>query len=133
MGLKKELMAIPLEERFVYNARNNTFYANLSNCNIRTSGEIQRIRALIEEILAPLGKKVSAVINYDNFNISPELTREYADMLEYVTQFYENVTRYTASAFLLMKLGDELERRDVDPQLVDNLEEAQKILQNIGA
>ena len=132
MGLRKELMVIPLDERFVYNARNNTFYANLSNCNIRTSGEIQKIRTLIEEILTPLSKKVSAVINYDNFNISPELTREYADMLEYVTHFYENVTRYTTSAFLLMKLGDELERRDVDPQLVDNLEEAQKILQNVG-
>jgi propionate CoA-transferase len=128
MGLKKELVVIPLEERLIYNPKSNSFYVNFSNYNIRTSEEIRRIKTGIEAILAPLGKKVPTIVNYDNFNISPELTNEYADMLKHVTQFYSNVTRYTTSAFLLMKLGDELLKRDVELQMFDSIEEAKEAL-----
>jgi propionate CoA-transferase len=131
MGLKKDLVAIPLEKRLIYNARNNSFYVNFANYNIRTSEEIQKIKDQIEKILAPLGRKVPTIVNYDNFNIAPELTNEYADMLKYVMQFYSNVTRYTTSAFLLMKLGDELQKRDVDAQMFDSIEEAKKALEDL--
>jgi propionate CoA-transferase len=95
---------------------------------IKTSEEIQRIQGLVEAILAPLGKKVYTIVNYDNFNIAPELVDEYTDMVKYVMQFYETTTRYTTSTFLRMKLGDELEKRDVAPHIYETREQARRAL-----
>jgi propionate CoA-transferase len=79
-------------------------------------------------MLKPLGKKVYTIVNYDNFNILPELVEEYAEMVKYVMQFYEKVTRYTTSTFLRMKLGDELAKREVAPHLYESKDEAHKHL-----
>jgi propionate CoA-transferase len=43
---------------------------------------------------------------------------------EVVEAFYENVTRYTTSAFLRMKLGDALASRQVSPHMYETAEEA---------
>ena len=79
-------------------------------------------------MLSPLGKKVYTIVNYDNFNILPELMTEYTDMVKYVMRFYESTTRYTTSAFLRMKLGDELQKRDLAPHIYETKEEAQIFL-----
>ncbi|OPX98767.1 MAG: hypothetical protein A4E60_02976 [Syntrophorhabdus sp. PtaB.Bin047] len=49
-------------------------------------------------------------------------------MVKYAAGFYESVTRYTTSAFLRMKLGDELEKRGVAPHIYESKEEARKAL-----
>lgn len=128
MGLKNELLTIPLEDRLIYNAEENIFFVNFENMYIRSSQEIQKIKAIVETMLSTLGKKVNTIVNYDNFNILPELMNEYTDMVKYVMQFYESVTRYTTSAFLRMKLGDELQKRDLAPHIYETKEEAQKVL-----
>ena len=43
-------------------------------------------------------------------------------------QFYEKVTRYTTSTFLRMKLGEELEKRDVKPHIYESRVDAGKAL-----
>jgi len=53
---------------------------------------------------------------------------EYAEMVKYVMQFYEKVTRYTTSTFLRMKLGDELAKRNVAPHLFESRDEAHRLL-----
>jgi len=76
-----------------------------------------------------LGKKVFAIVNYDNFSILPELVDEYTDMVKgLVERFYSGVTRYTTSAFLRMKLGDALLKRRVAPHIYESREEARKAL-----
>jgi propionate CoA-transferase len=82
----------------------------------------------VEQILAPLGKKVNTIVNYDNFNILPELVDEYTDMVKDVMKYYRGVTRYTTSAFLRMKLGDELKKRRLAPYIYDSQEKAGKAL-----
>ena len=131
MGLRNELQVIPLEERLIYNTEDNSFFVNFENYNIRTREEIQKIKVRVEEMLAPLGKKVDTIVNYDNFNILPELIDEYSDMVQYVMRFYNEVTRYTTSAFLRMKLGDELQKRDVAPQMFESKEAAKKALTDL--
>ena len=87
----------------------------------------REIRARAEAILAPLGRKVDAIVNYDNFSILPELVDAYADVVRtIVSTFYENVTRYTTSAFLRMKLGDGLKARGFAPHVYESREEARK-------
>jgi propionate CoA-transferase len=73
---------------------------------------------------APLGKKVYTIVNYDNFDIAPELVDEYSDMVKQVMQFYESTTCYTTSTFLRMKLGNELAKRDVAPHIYETRERA---------
>jgi propionate CoA-transferase len=49
-------------------------------------------------------------------------------MVKWVMQFYESTTRYTTSTFLRMKLGDELEKRDVAPHIYETREQARRAL-----
>jgi propionate CoA-transferase len=80
--------------------------------------------------MGPLGRKVNAIVTYDNFSILPDLADAYVDMVKYVvSRFYENVTRYTTSAFLRMKVGDGLKERGLAPHIYESREEARKALE----
>ena len=51
---------------------------------------------------------------------STELVDAYADMVRYMEDaYYTEVSRYTTSAFLRVKLGDALERAGVKPHLFE--------------
>ena len=128
MGLKRDMLEIPFEDRLVYDAKDNTFYVNFENFYVKSSEQIRKIQNHVEKMLKPLGKKVYTIVNYDNFNIHPELVEEYAEMVKHAMQFYERVTRYTTSTFLRMKLGDELAKREVPPHLYESKDEAHKRL-----
>jgi propionate CoA-transferase len=128
MGLKDDLLSLPLEDRLVYHPEENLFFVNFENYYIRSRGDIRLIQKKVEQILVPLGKKVNTIVNYDNFNILPELVDEYSDMVKYVMKYYQGVTRYTTSTFLRMKLGDELKKRRLAPYIYDSQEKARKAL-----
>jgi propionate CoA-transferase len=129
MNLKEELLSLPLEERLIYHPAENLFFVNFEGLYVKSSGQIQKIKSLVEKILSPLGRKVYTFVNYDNFNILPELVDEYTDMVkEVVENYYEGVTRYTTSTFLRMKLGESLEKRRVAPHIYESREEARKAL-----
>ncbi len=124
MGLKNDLLSLPIEDRLTYHPEENLFFVNFENLYVKSSEQIRKIKAIIENMLAPLGKKVDTIVNYDNFNIAPDLIDEYSDLVKYVMQFYKHTTRYTTSTFLRMKLGDELARRDVAPHIYETKEHA---------
>jgi propionate CoA-transferase len=131
MNLRDDLLTLPLNERLIYSPKENLFFVNFENMYVRSSDEILRIREMVEQILSPVGKKVYTIVNYDNFNIAPELVEEYSEMVKYVMRFYDKVTRYTTSTFLRMKLGDELEKRDLAPYIYETREEARKALSHL--
>ena len=131
MNLRDDLLTLPLDERLIYSPKENLFFVNFENVYVRSSEEIRRIREMVEQILSPVGKKVYTIVNYDNFNIAPELVEEYSEMVKYVMRFYDKVTRYTTSTFLRMKLGDELEKRDLAPYIYETREEARKALSHL--
>ncbi|RJQ65379.1 MAG: acyl CoA:acetate/3-ketoacid CoA transferase [Desulfobacteraceae bacterium] len=131
MGLREEMVAVPLSSRLTYDPETNQFFMNFEALSVARSQEIQEIRGTIEQMLKPLGKKVYAIVNYDNFYIQPELEDEYSALVKYLMDnFYENVTRFTTSAFLRMKLGQALKRRQVSAHIYETHEEAQQALQN---
>jgi propionate CoA-transferase len=132
MGLQEELLTVPLQDRLTYLPEENLFFVNFERYSIRTSEDVRRIKETVERILSPLGKKVYAIVNYDNFNIMPEMVDEYTEMVKAVVEkFYLRVTRYTTSTFLRMKLGDALKKRDVAPHIYESSEEAQKALKKV--
>ena len=58
---------------------------------------------------------------------------DYAKMIRYLEKtYYATVTRYTTSAFMRAKLGEELEKRDVAPHVFESAAEAQAFLKETG-
>ena len=130
MGLKDDLLELTLEERLTYDPEENLFFVNFENYEIKSSEQVQEIKEAVERILIPLNKRVYTIVNYDNFMIFPDVVDEYTEMVKgLVDDYYSQVTRYTTSTFLRMKLGDALQRRNVSPHIYQTREEARKALQ----
>ena len=131
MGLREQLLDIPLEQRLNYDPDSNTFFVNFEGFSVRSPAEIERIRARVSELLAPLGRKVWAIVNYENFTILPELLDAYSAMVAALAdRFYASTTRYTTSGFLKVKLGDALQRRQVSPHIYETAAEARAHLRD---
>jgi len=125
MGLRERMLAIPLSRRFAFAADQDVFFINFERLDIRTPQDIADVRAEVERNLAPIGRRVYAIVNYDGFSIVPELVDAYSAMVkDLVARFYTRVTRYTTSNFLRMKLGDALEGRGVAPHIYESAQEA---------
>ena len=133
MGLRANMLALPLEQRFSYDADQNVFFINFERLAVRTLEDIEKIRYAIESRLRPLNKKVFGIVNYENFTIAPELTDAFsATVQRLVDHFYYGVTRYTTSSFLRLKLGEALQRRHVAPHIYESAEEARAHLQELA-
>ena len=133
MGLRAGMLALPLEQRFSYDAEQNVFFINFERLAVRTLKDIEKIRDAIESRLRPLQKKVFGIVNYESFTIAPELTDAFSDMVQrLVDHFYYGVTRYTTSSFLRLKLGEALQRRHVAPHIYESAEEARAHLQELA-
>lgn len=130
MGLKDDLLTLRLEDRLTYDAAENLFFVNFEGHAVKTIQQVADIKDAVEMILAPLNRKVYTIVNYDNFTIVPDIVDEYTDMVRFlVNAYYSGVTRYTTSAFLRMKLGDALKKRNVAPHIYESSEEARRALE----
>ena len=126
MGLREDMLSIPLDQRFTYDPQQNLFFVNFERFSVRSRAEIRAIVKAVEDQLLPLGHRVYAIVNYDNFTILPELLDEYsAAVRSLVDRFYSGVSRYTTSGFLRIKLGEALEKRGVAPHIFQSAAEAQ--------
>jgi propionate CoA-transferase len=125
MDLREDMVAIPLPQRFAYEAQQDLFFVNFERFVVRSSADIKAIERAAEEKLVPLGRRVYAIVNYDNFSIPPDLLDEYSAMVRSLTdRFYSGVSRYTTSGFLRIKLGEALENRGVAPHIFESADEA---------
>jgi propionate CoA-transferase len=129
MGLNEDLFALPLEKRLVYDPQENLFFVNFEGLAIRSRDDIETVRKAVVKVLEPVGHRVYAVVNYDNFSISPELMEAYTTMVKAIVErFYTGVTRYTTSTFLRMKIGEALQERALAPHIYETREEAEAAL-----
>ena len=78
MGLKDDLLTMPLEARFAYDAERNMFFLNMEGMSLVTEDDVQAIATEVGKRLAAIGKKVQMVVNYDNFYLDPALTDDYS-------------------------------------------------------
>ena len=133
MGIRHELLDRPLPERLSYNAVQNLFFVDFAGLSVRKASDIADIEAAVEAVLAGIGHKVNAIVNYDRFSIAPELVDAYIAMVKAVmARHYHDVTRYTASTFLRVKLGEALVRQQIAPKIFDNIDEAADNLRDAG-
>ena len=59
-------------------------------------------------------------MNYDKFAVDRDIEDDYFELVRYVQEtYYSSIRRYTADAFERLKLAQELEKHNVDPETVD--------------
>ncbi len=127
MGLRRDLLDIPLEQRLSYDPQQNLFFVDFEGLAVRSADDIARIHAAIDARVAALGHRVDAVVNYDRFSIVPELVDDYVDMVKgLMEERYGDVTRYAGNSFLRMKLGEALEKRLIAPQFYESASAARR-------
>ena len=125
MGLKDDLMTVPLDARFAYDATRNMFFLNMEGMSLVTGDEVQAIGTEVGKRLAAIGKKVQMVINYDNFYLDPALADDYKAVVRSLAErYYASVTRYTTSSFMRLKLSEQLSDRGVAPHIYESRQEA---------
>jgi propionate CoA-transferase len=125
MGLRDRLLDIHMEDRLSYEPETNMLFMNLSGLRVRTQDDIDRIREVVDNFLRPIGKRVKAIINYDSFDADPEILGAYMDLVHYVEKtYYLEVSRYTTSGFMRLKLGKGLGDRKVSSQVYETRAEA---------
>jgi propionate CoA-transferase len=129
MGLRERLLQRPLQSRFALDPGNATLYVDFEHLRIRNGADIEAVRHEVEEVLAGVGRRVDVVVNYDHFELAPELDAPWAVMVGALVQrHYARVTRYSASGFLRAKLGAALAAQGVDPGLCESAEQARALL-----
>jgi len=134
MGLKDDILIVPLDKRLQYNPDKNLFFVNFEGFSVKTPGDIRDIDKAVRNIVEPLRKKVFTIVNYDNFNINPDLVDPYTDMVRQLfDDCYIGVTRYTTSTFLRMKLGVALAQRNVAPHIYESSAEAEQVLNKLSS
>jgi propionate CoA-transferase len=132
MGLRRDLLEVPLAQRLFYDAQQNVLFINFEGYSVQHVKDVEAIRAAVEARIGTLGRKVFVIVNYENFTLWPEVMDAYTDMVRDLTQrFYIHVTRYTTSGFLRMKLGEALDRRGVAPHIYESADEAHVHLQEV--
>src|SRR3954466_4444407 len=54
MGLRDDLLRVPLEQRFVYDPQQDVFFVNLSHFTVKTLEDVEQIRTTVAQRLSPL-------------------------------------------------------------------------------
>lgn len=130
MELAEELLDQPLAQRFSLDEEAGILFINFEHLRIDSRADIDAIEQEVKRRLAPLGRRVQAIVNYDHCRIDDALLAPYTEMVRGLEQrFYTRVTRYTTSGFMRRKLGHALEARAVSPHIYESAEEARQHLQ----
>ncbi len=131
MALRERLLDMRIEERLSYDAEANTVFMNYAGMRVRTQDDLDRIKVAVDSLLAPLGRKVYSIVNYDSFEADPEILDAYMDLVRYVeNKYYLGVSRYTTSGFMRLKLGKGLGDRKVSSQVYETRAEARALLKS---
>ncbi|MGE5336526.1 MAG: acyl CoA:acetate/3-ketoacid CoA transferase [Gemmatimonadota bacterium] len=132
MGLRERMLAVPLSARFAYDDQQNILFINFERLRVATQADVDAIEREVEAHLRPIGHRVYAIVNYDNFELSPAIEDAYAAMVKSLEErYYDGVSRYTTSGFLRAKLGTALKRRGVAPHVYESPQDALKHVRDV--
>ncbi len=125
MALGDTLLSISLVDRMQFDASQGVAYYNFQGLRVHTKKDVEDIRHAAQALCMPIGKKIALVVNYDNFQIDEGVVDDYAAMVKQVSDaYYTDVSRYTTSAFMRLKLGAALEKRGLAAHIYETPQEA---------
>jgi propionate CoA-transferase len=113
----------------MFDDKRNTLFLGLDGYRVQNQADVEAIREGVFAIFARVGRRFSAIINYDSSDIAPDMADEWFSMAADVEQkCYDHVSRYTTSAFMRLKLGDALSRRNVAPHIFETSADAHQFV-----
>ncbi|PIB23538.1 acyl CoA:acetate/3-ketoacid CoA transferase [Amylibacter kogurei] len=125
MKLKNTLINVRMEDRLTYDASTNTVFINLAGTAINTREDLDEHYTVMHKFFGDLGKKVNIISNFDGRTIAPKLRAAYADFqAELEKKYFLDAARYTTSAFLRQKMGQDLKARALSPNIFETAAEA---------
>lgn len=126
MGLERVLVGHrDLASRISYDPSRNILFLNFEGMHVRTESDVKAVQNAVEQRCRKIGRRVAVIVNYETFRIDEAVLDPYAEMVRYMEQtHYIRVTRYSTGAFLRMKLGSALEKRNVAPHVFETEDEA---------
>ncbi|WP_042885634.1 acyl CoA:acetate/3-ketoacid CoA transferase [Cupriavidus necator] len=131
MGLRADVLRLPLEARFNYDEEKNILFLNFEQLEVKRQEDVEAIRKEVIRICEPLGHRVYTVVNYEGFVLDRSVEDAYVEMIsDMVARYYIGVTRFTTSAFMRAKLGDTLARRGLAPYVYETEAEAKASLRD---
>ncbi len=129
LNLRKRFLDIHIEDRLSYESDTNTVFMDYAGMRVSTEQDLDDIRAAVDKLLGPLGKRVNAIVNYERFEADPEIMAKYLDLVKYVEDtYYIRVSRYTTSGFMRLKLAQELDKRHVTSEVYETRKQARNHL-----
>lgn len=131
MGLRERLQQRPLHERLLLDAQHGVLFLDLSHLRLRTPEQLAELERLVAQQLLRLGagRQVDGVVNYEQFEVAPELAEAYTAWVARVTaRHYRRVTRYGQSAFLRAQLGPALALLGLPDGVVADADTARRTL-----
>jgi propionate CoA-transferase len=127
MGLRDRMLDINIDDRLSYDPATNTVFMNYSGMRVRTEADIATIREAVDRLLAPLGRRVNSIVNYEGFTVDDDAMQAYMDAVKYVEQrYYLKVSRFTNSGFLRLKFAKALEERQLTSRVFETRREADR-------
>lgn len=131
MELRDRFLDIHIADRISYDAAKNTVFLNFAGMRVRNEADLVAIKEAVDGTLAPLGRRVYSIVNYERFVADDDIMDKYMDLVKYVEdKYYISVSRHTNSGFLRLKLGKELGKRKVSSKIYETSEEAALHLSN---
>ncbi len=120
MGLHSRILARPLAARIDYRAPGNELFIDFEGYSIHSAADIDAVRDAVVARVAPLNRRVRAIVNYERFTILPELVEPWTAMVKALDErYYSDVVRYASSAFARMKLGEVLQAGGLRPNVFE--------------
>ena len=120
MRLRERMLDTRMEDRLRFDEATNTVYMDYSGLRVRNLDDLKTIGDAVDGLLAPLGRRVHSVVNYERFTCDEDVFDEYVDLVQRVEQsYYLSVKRYTSGAFLRHQLGRELSKRRISSEVLN--------------
>jgi propionate CoA-transferase len=125
MDLRTRLLHLDLDSRIYFEEEREVLFLNFEGLEVTTHEDIERLRQAVVGTCKRLGRRVPVVVNYEGFYLAAPVAEAYAALVrELEDNYYTEVSRYTTSAFMRLKLGRTLARH-VAPHIFESYEEAQ--------
>jgi propionate CoA-transferase len=129
MGLKDSLLAISMLERISWNPQSNRLFINFQGLKLVSPKDVSDVEYAVVTRCKEIGHRVNVVVNYDGFEVLEPALEAYATAVEHITtHYYDNVTRYSTSAFLVKKLGPAIRARGLSSHIYETRNEAESAL-----
>ncbi len=105
MGLDRQSQDL-VGERLHYDEASGTVFVNFEGLRLDTEAQVGELAAKLEDYFQGLGKKVRAVVNYDNFVVAPAAESAYFQMVESNSEkYFTSAVRYSTDAFFRRRYG----------------------------